>query len=602
MELRNSAVQRADHLPTPTVADLIFHYLEQLDTQYVFGIPGGSLEPFYSALARSAKRDQVVPIVARHESGAAFMADGYARETGKLGVCCATTGPGATNMLTGVASAYQDKIPLLVFTAQTALETFGRGAVQESSCTGIDTLAMYRSCTRYNSLVSHPSQLERKLIAAMRSALNSPKGPAHLSIPLSVLRMPYAAKPRFSVRHLLTSRRLTNEQAIEDLLQKLQQVERPVLVIGSGCAYSVGAVLELALMLAIPVVTTPQGKGLVSASHPLYYGVFGLAGHASARAVVQQSDLLMVAGTALDEQATAAWSDDILNHRLVHIDETDEHFHRSPEAQLHVLGDLSETFSRLVETGHKMLQKGQLRKLPAPPGAPAGPAPGPTPGPTPGHGRITLASEEKWLANSSPIKPQRLMYDLSRLFPPNTRFLADIGNSFLWAIHYLHPNDRRLSGLRERPAGNVRTSMGFASMGWSIGAAVGTALARPHDPVVCIVGDGSFLMSAQELTVAVEHRLPIIYVILNDGAYGTVKHGQRMTQAEPVAYSLPPVDFMQMATACGARGYRIDKPADFDDVDIEKLCKTGQPAVFDVHIDPEEVPPINSRLQALNMQ
>ena len=150
--------------------DLILSYLQRWGVEYVFGVPGGSIEPFYNALARSERNNGVKSIIARHETGAAFMAEGYARETGKIGVCCATAGPGATNLLTGVACAYADSIPLLVISAQTSIEKFGRGALQDGSCTGVNTVEIFNHCTRFNTLISHSAQLEPKLLQAMSYA------------------------------------------------------------------------------------------------------------------------------------------------------------------------------------------------------------------------------------------------------------------------------------------------------------------------------------------------------------------------------------------------------------------------------------------------
>ena len=167
--------------------DLLINYLEQLGVEYIFGIPGGAIEPLYNALARSEARGGPRAIVARHETGAAFMADGYSRNTGKLGVCCATTGPGATNLITGVASAYENNIPLLVITAQTALSTFGRGAFQESSCTGVNTVGIFEHCTRYNTLISHVDQFETKLATAIMTAFQAPMGTVNIRVPLDVM-------------------------------------------------------------------------------------------------------------------------------------------------------------------------------------------------------------------------------------------------------------------------------------------------------------------------------------------------------------------------------------------------------------------------------
>ena len=180
--------------------DLILNYLDRLGIEYVFGVPGGSIEPFYNALARSERNGGPKAILARHEAGAAFMADGYARATGKIGVCCATSGPGATNLITGVANAYSDSISLLVITAQPAIEKFGLGAFQEGSCTGINTMSMFESCTRYNTLVSHSAQLETKLLQAISYTKSNRPGPAHLSIPLDIMRA--KVEPRYGEQHL----------------------------------------------------------------------------------------------------------------------------------------------------------------------------------------------------------------------------------------------------------------------------------------------------------------------------------------------------------------------------------------------------------------
>ncbi|MDX1250760.1 MAG: hypothetical protein IDH49_00625 [Gammaproteobacteria bacterium] len=191
------------------------------------------------------------------------------------------------------------------------------------------------------------------------------------------------------------------------------------------------------------------------------------------------------------------------------------------------------------------------------------------------------------------------MYDLARLFPADTRFLADSGNGSYWAIHYLHPFDRRIAGQRLISGGALRGSVSFTPMGWSFGAAVGTALGDKRSTVVCIAGDGSFLMSGQEITVAVAERLPVIYVILNDAALGAIKHGQRLAGAEPVGFELPKVDFAAMARAMGAQAYSIYSPGDLAALDIAALCKRRGPTLLDVYIDPEEVPPMGMRMKSL---
>ena len=227
------------------LADLLLQYLAKLEVEYVFGIPGGAIEPLYNALARSQRRSGPQAIIARHETGAVFMADGYAYSTGKLGVCCATTGPGSTNLITGVASAYANHIPMLVITAQTPLASFGSGAFQESSCTGINTVAMFEYCTRYNTLISHPDQFERKLTTALMAAFASPPGPVHLSIPSDIFRSP-APLPNemFNMQRLLQKSSLFDESVLKSLITELNTKHRVAFVIGEGASESIDFILK----------------------------------------------------------------------------------------------------------------------------------------------------------------------------------------------------------------------------------------------------------------------------------------------------------------------------------------------------------------------
>jgi len=204
-----------------------------------------------------------------------------------------------------------------------------------------------------------------------------------------------------------------------------------------------------------------------------------------------------------------------------------------------------------------------------------------------------------YLSDATPIKPQRLMKELSDIFPPNTHYLADTGTSFAWATHYLHPYDRRMAGKRNANGGVFRAALDFASMGWAIGSAIGTALVQKGSPVVCITGDGSILMNGQEITVAVQEELPVVFVILNDSGYGMVKHGQRMTGAEEVGVDMPKTDFASFAQAMGAEGYVIHSPGDLLALDVQQICNRKGPTVLDVRIDKDEVPPIGVRTSVL---
>ncbi|WP_448510691.1 thiamine pyrophosphate-binding protein [Immundisolibacter sp.] len=619
--------------------DLIVHYLQQIGVEYVFGVPGGAIEPLVNAIARGMRSGGPKLVVARHESGAAFMADGYARETGKLGVCFATTGPGATNMITGVANAYQDGIPLLAITAQTRLENFGRGGLQESSCTTVDTVGIYKHYTNYNSLVSHPKQLERKLISAILAAFREPGGAVHLSLPLDVTRAPaHLPLSVNDITNLIKKREYLDKTSTELLWQKISAARKVVFVIGEGARGAIGRILALALRLDAAVVATPFGKGLISPYHSQFRGIIGMAGHSSAVTVLSDPavDCIIAVGTSLGEFATANWNGPaLLNHRLIHIDAEAQHFSGSPMAQLHVHSSPEQLFEQL--------DKLSVPTLPAPHGKIGQPSERATlthwPKPALAYSHrsasdisllpkpnCVLDEPEKYMSEVTPIKPQRVMRDLPALLPPGTRFVADATGANFWAIHYLHVPDRRgaerrLATDRRQRSSNVfnersnpprrladqrkvweslyRCPGEFGSMGWGIGAGIGTAFGSPEMPVVVLTGDGSMLMNGQEITVALQHQLTVIFAVLNDRGLGTVKHGQRLAGAERIGFELPAIDFAAMASAMGVEGCRIRSPEELQAVNFNEICRQRRPYLLDILIDAEEVLPLGGRMKAL---
>ena len=575
----------------PEMGDLLVAYLNQLGVEYVFGVPGGAIEPLYNALARSERRCGARAVVARHETGAAFMADGYARNTGKLGVCCSTTGPGATNMITGVASAYENNVPMLAITAQTAISTFGKGAIQDSSCTGINTVGLYQHCTRYNTLISHPAQFEHKLSAAIMSAMGSPAGPAHISVPRDVMALPsISGGANYQLDKLLDRPALIDSAAVKQLHKELADAKKVVFIIGDEACDAIGSILSLAVEMKADIVVTPQGKGLVSPYHPQFKGVFGFAGHLSAKAALTDPkvDLVLAAGARFGEFSSNAWdTKTLLNGKLVHVESTEANLTRTPMARLHVRGCLATIFDHIVDM-FGIDCSHYVRAV------------------SPRNVKIDIGArhfefddEKSYRSNTTPIKPQRVMRDLPKLFPGNTRFLVDTGNSLAWGTHYLHPYDRRMSGKRPDRGGLFSASVDFASMGWAIGSAIGTALADRNRVVVCITGDGSWLMSGQELTVAIEEQLKVVFVIMNDSAYGMVKHGQTLTGAEATANQLAVVDFSVLAESMGAQAAIVESPKDLNNLDIKAICCRRGPTVLDIRIDINEAPPIGLRTNVL---
>ena len=563
-------------------ADLLVDFIHQLGIDVVFGVPGGAIEPLYDALARSERSGGPRVVTARHESGAAFMADGYFRESGKMGVVCSTTGPGATNLITGVSSAMAEHIPMLVITAQTPLPKFGRCALQESSCTAIDTVAMLKHCTVFNTLVSHADQLQAKLISATMSAHRQPGGPVHVSVPADVLRSTAKGKTRLHVDLLVNPFQVMDAATILRLQEKIMRVDRIAVYIDGGVGAATDAVVEFCELTNSPFVVGLTGKYWVDESHPLYRGVYGFAGHASAKTLFDEGvDLVLAVGAAMDELSTGGWDAHLLNTKLVHIDENMEHFSRSLMANLHVPGNIASIFSELNNyiRSQRLLGRQWFCCAPA--------------------NQIdknyygshhTLEKQSVAPLPTAPVKPQYLMKFLSDCLPADCRIYIDAGNVWAWITHYYQNNSTQ---------GLLRSGMGLGAMGWSVGAAVGSAIANPDVPTVCLVGDGAYLMSAQEITVAAERGLPVIYIVLNDSAYGMVMHGQKLGGAESVGWKLLSVNYAAMASAMGIRGIVIEHATDLHQLDFISLQKNSGPTLIDVRIDRDEVPPMGQRVKSL---
>ena len=605
-----------------TVADLLVSYLEQLKVEYVFGIPGGAIEPLYNALYRSEQRGGPRAIIARHETGAAFMADAYARNTGKLGVCCSTTGPGGTNMITGVSSSYENNTPLLVITPQTTLNKFGRKAMQESGDTGINLVGMYQFCTRYSTLISHVDQFEHKLVTAIMTAFSSPNGPAHISIPADIFYAELNREPSYNLTRLLRRPTVQDDLAVSQLIKELTNSKKIVFILGVGAREAASQIIDVARLLDAVILATPDGKSLISPYHPQFRGVIGFAGHHSATEVLSdpEVDTVVIAGASLGEFTSNAWdTGSVLNDRLIHVDEQEVNLMRSPMAKLHVRGRVATVFEKVIdrlaeqESRHKALMKEEKGEEAA---AEASSVPS-RQSVDPEIMHFKVDEPRKIFDDGIPIKPQWLMHQLTKMFPVNTRYLADTGNNLAWAIHYLNPFDRRVGQRRQlsrwnspqhrydfgRRQGNnalFQVCAEFCSMGWSPGSAIGTALANPGEPVVCIVGDGSFLMGGNEITVAVQEKLPVIFMVLNDTSLGMVKHGQILNGSASIGHELPPINFASLAEAMGIPGYRITTPKELKAMNVDVICNRKGPTLIEVIVDPDEIPPIATRIKGMN--
>jgi acetolactate synthase I/II/III large subunit len=570
-----------------TLSDLIVEYLEQFGVEYVFGVPGSPLGPLFDALARSERHGGPRAVLTRHESGAAFIADGYARTSGRVGVCCSTTGPGATNLITGVCSAYAEHVPLLVITTQTRIADFSRGSFQDSTRNGIDIMGMFEHCTRYNSMVTHPDQLEWKLAAALTAALGSPGGPAHLSIPVDILAAEAKAPASFTGLHTLLSRghETLDNAALERLLEEVREIMRRggkiVLLVGHDCISAGGEITRFAEITGALMVTTPRGKPVINPYNPLARGVFGCSGHSSARQALEDEgvELILAAGTNLGEWSTSRWDPVLMNHKLVHIHYDPACFARSPMARHHVQGNIAVVFSSLNDRIDRFQHPEE-----------AAPAPVKGSGSSSSTHSVYLPANIQVLdpaccepsGDGLPISPPRLFSELVRRLPEESRFFIDNSNSVPWSIHYF---------FHERPEA-YHLSIEFATMAWAIGASIGSAFAERRSPAVCITGDGCYLMSGQEITVAMEQELPVIFVVLNDRAYGLIRHAHRLSGKEGVEFAIPAVDFAMMARAAGAEAHKIREERDLDMIDWRALALHQGPTLLEVTVDREKLPPL----------
>jgi acetolactate synthase-1/2/3 large subunit len=568
---------------TTTNSDLIVAYLERIGIEVVFGIPGGHIASLYEALHRAEPRGGPRPIMNRHETGAAFMAAGYTLESKKIGVCFVTAGPGATNIVTGAAEAHACHIPMLIISGQTVLPPAGRGALQECGPHHgpypdiIDTVGMLEHCTCYNALVTHPKQLEYKLAAALIAAHQPLGGPAHLAIPADILRAPGPEGPAFPNLPTLIDNAQAESFIDDHGMNQLQELVcgtlegcgRIALFIGYECGEARDEIMAFAEAVDAPIVTSLRGKAHINPFHPLFKGVYGVGGHRSARAALEDESiqLILAVGSSLGQMGSGIWNANLLNEKLVHIHHANTYFLRSPMARLQVRGTPSRIFERLNQG-----LKGRASKTAHALHADADFPP-----------QLEIRSPQLATDDATPIKPPRVMVELKRRLPSDTRYLVDNGTAVEWSLHYLLP----------RSAGAYRLiSTSPCSMGWAPGGAVGTAMANPGIPVVCLVGDASFLMYGHEISVAVRERLPLLFVILNDDCYGAVKHRNRQIGNIDLPFDLPPTDFVTMAESVGARGFRVESPGDLAALDLPAFVKHPGPTVLDVRIDPEEAPPM----------
>lgn len=563
-----------------TVSRLILEQLEREGVRTVFGIPGGPATPLFDAFHGETGLRLVAP---RHEAGAAFMALGDARVRGGLGVCLLTTGPGATNAITAVAAARADALPVLVLTAQTATSSFGKGSLQDSTESGVDTVALFRPVAKMSAMLANPAAAGSVLRQALRTALTGRRGPVHLSIPTDFMRRP-AADESVAPAAYRSETRLFDREAVRRCAAVLLDARRPAVLAGHGVnlAGAQAELLELAELLSLPVATTPKGKGAFPETHPLSLRVFGLASSpCSERYLLSEgTDALLVLGSSLHENSTSGWDPRLGAGLVLQQDIEPAVIGRNYPVAVAMAGDAKTTLRELLFELRRRLARGE---------APAEGARG-------AFARFkagvpSFLDPAAMTSDAVPIKPQRLMAELDAALPGDALIFLDVGANTLWAAHYLTATGRNAF---------IHNWGEFAAMGYGVAAAVGGKLAAPERPVIAIVGDGGFAMAGMEVSTAVTEDVPVVWIVLNDARLNAVYHGQAMQyEGRTIGTEFRRMDVAGVAAALGAWTRRVLHPGDLAGA-VAAALACGRPAVLDVRVDASEAPPIHSRVRALD--
>lgn len=566
--------------PLERVVEVFLNYLRAEGARVVFGVPGGLLHPFFEAVDQA---DDLRLICTKHEQGAAFMADGYARVSGQLSVCASTAGPGATNLLTGVAVAYSDGVPMLVITGQPPTHNLGRGAAQEATREDIDIVDMFRPVTKYSTMVNTPQSLALHLRRALRRALNGRPGPVHLNIPVDLWNQPLD-EDWFDPKTYRSETTTFDRRAVQRAADALLDAEYPVILAGSGTRAS-GAhqhLRALAELLPARVATSPRGKGLFPEDHVLSLGVLGHAGHEQATDTIfgDEVDVLMTVGAALDETTTFSWDRRLLPKKaLLQLDIDPDQLGRNYPVDVPLVGDAQSILTEIVYHLHRAMRDGRTPASQWDKDVPLL------------RGAERSGEMLQRMSDSEPVTPQRWRSEFQEVLPHDGIVFSDVGGHMLFNIKHLHFRDTQRFAL----------NMGFASMGHGTCAPIGAALAQPNRRVFAIVGDGCFTMNGMDLLTAVEYGIPVIWIVENNNMHGITWHGSQLIgngQALDCVRLKKPVHVAAIARAMGLEAWVVRRPSEVIPA-VRDAMQCGGPALIEILVDPSVPPPLVDRARSI---
>lgn len=560
-----------------TAAELLLRYLEGEKVEYIFGVPGTSLVPLYDAIN---KQDFIKPILCKHEEGSAFMADGYARVSRKLGVCYATSGPGATNLVTGVANAYLDNIPLLVITGQVPTSSYGKGTFQDSTKGGIDSVAMFDTMTKFNEMIISRYKVPETLRNAIRIAFSGKKGPVHISFPKDIMQDEVEDTLILPKSYRVESNYYDRKLVVE-ASQKIINAKNPAMLVGSGVIASdaMMEVFEVAELLNIPVATTPKAKGAFPEDNPLSLGVFGFNGSPAAeKYLTSDLDVLLVVGSSLNQMTTLCWDPNLQpSETLIHINIDPSEIGKNYVADIGLVGDCKTVLNEISFRVLRELENHDFQKE------------------RPVENIIKFKEKvgmyidkEKMFSKDIPLKPQALTREIQENLPDDAIIFMDVGNHLCWTVHYMQFKYPK-----------IIPPYGFMPMGYATAAAIGGKLAAPERPVIAIVGDGCFQMNGMEIATAVNYDIPVIWIVQNNSRLGMVHELQKLELGDKtVSTTFKEVNLAKVAEGLGAKGYRLERPGEISDI-LPDAIESQVPTVIDVIIDPNEVPPLESWIKGV---
>jgi len=544
-----------------TGAKALVEALKKEKVDVIFGISGGALLPIHDVLCDSPIRH----ILARHEQGAAHAADGYARASGRAGVCMATSGPGAANLVTGIANAYMDSSPIVALTGQVSTYSanssymIGRDAFQEADIIGITT-----PITKYNYQVKSAGEIPRAVRMSFHIATTGRPGPVLIDLPKNT--QTETAEMEFPDNIQIRGYRPNVEPhpiQVKKAVKLLLNAERPIILAGGGVIWANASpeLLQLVELMWMPVATTFMGKSCFPENHPLSIGNIGMHGTRLANKLILEADVILAVGTRFQDRSTGTLDDFCPDAQIIHIDIDAAEIGKNVEVEVPIVADAKPTLRLIYQ---QLVQRIKKRES------------------TPWAKRVKKL-KEKFLSEmdfgESDLAPPKLLRELRKILPENAIVATEVGQNQMWAaLHFQTIKPR-----------SFISSGGLGTMGFGFPAAIGAKVACPSCPVVDIAGDGSFRMTEQELGTSVTENIPVIVVVLNNSMLGMVAQWQRLFYNRKYAAvelgSVP--DFVKLAQAYSAEGVRVGSLKEFSDA-MKKALSTEVTTVIDVPISPEE--------------